>query len=233
MASRIESIAIPAEDQRTFAGSLRLPDAALTALEAALHQAVPTLERDALIAQLRVEPVLGNIADLESLVGALLSLAGTAYAGGLSVEEVIDFVVDEIGNDDVIDLSDSDRESLKSILARLAKTESIEVVSKARQLLLANDRNFEKAKIITDLRPVFAGDDFSISGEVIVHQLTIQAQRNGRSEATFVALDSSDLAKLHAEVTRALAKDKSLRQFAKISKTPILTPVGEEGVQSP
>ena len=225
MSSRIESIAIPAEDQRTFAGILKLPGDALQVLEVALSQAVPTLERDALISQLRQKPGLGDIADLESLVGSFLSLAGTAYAGGMSVEEVIDFVVDQIDNDDVIDLSDSERETLKAALARLAKTESIQIVAKTRQLLLANDRNFEKVKIITDLRPVFSGD-------VIIHQLAIQAQHNGRRETTFVALDSIDLASLHAEVTRALSKDKSIRQFAKISQTPILTPADEDGVES-
>ena len=232
MSSRIESIAIPAEDQRTFAGILKLPGDALQVLEVALSQAVPTLERDALISQLRQKPGLGDIADLESLVGSFLSLAGTAYAGGMSVEEVIDFVVDQIDNDDVIDLSDSERETLKAALARLAKTESIQIVAKTRQLLLANDRNFEKVKIITDLRPVFSGDDLVIAGEGIIHQLAIQAQHNGRRETTFVALDSIDLASLHAEVTRALSKDKSIRQFAKISQTPILTPADEDGVES-
>jgi len=231
MAPRIESIAIPSEDQRTFAGILKLPGAAVQALEVGLRKAVPTLERDALISELRREPSLGDIEDLESLVGAFLSLAGTAYAGGMPVEEVVDFVVGQLDSDEVIDLSESDRESLKAILYKLAKTESIQIVAKARQLLLANDRNFEKVKIVTDLRPVFSGDEMVIAGEVIIHQLTIQAQHNGRMETTFVALDSIDLASLHDEVARALSKDKSLRQFAKVSQTPMLTPAGDEGVQ--
>jgi hypothetical protein len=224
---RIHSVEVPEDEQGILASILRLSDPALDGLERALCQARPTLDKSELISQLREEPSLANVQDLSQIVGSLLSIAGTAYSGGTAIDELLDAVIDGIKNDDVVELSDSDAQIMKFRLAKLAKTKSVELGAKAIQLLGANDRSFDSARVITDFRPIYSGDGANVAAGVIVHQLAIRSSHNGRTEATYIALDSTDLASLGASVTRALKKDKSLRDFARASSTPILTPPPE------
>ena len=223
---RIHSVEVPEDEQGILASILRLSDPALDGLERALCQARPTLDKSELISQLREEPSLANVQDLSQIVGSLLSIAGTAYSGGTAIDELLDAVIDGIKND-VVELSDSDAQIMKFRLAKLAKTKSVELGAKAIQLLGANDRSFDSARVITDFRPIYSGDGANVAAGVIVHQLAIRSSHNGRTEATYIALDSTDLASLGASVTRALKKDKSLRDFARASSTPILTPPPE------
>src|SRR6516165_1082564 len=96
---RAHSVEVPNEDQGAMASLLRLSDPALRGLEDALRKAQPTLDREQLLSQLRDEPGLATVDDLEQLVGTLLSLAGTAYSGGTSLHEIVDVVVSGIQDD--------------------------------------------------------------------------------------------------------------------------------------
>ena len=162
--------------------------------------------------------------DLGEIVGSLISIAGTAYSAQVSTDETLEVVIATIRDDEVVDLTDSEAETLKQRLARLAKSKSIELIAKASELSRTNDRSFRSAKIVSDLRPICLGEDAQVAGAVIVHQLAIRASRNGQRESTYFALDSTDLAALSAVISRAITKDKALRQFATGSTTPILTP---------
>jgi len=224
-ANRIKSLDIPDDEQGVLASLLRLSDPALDGLERALSQSVLTLDREDLISQLRKEPSLSEVGDLGEVVGALISIAGTAYSAGVSTDETIEVAIATIMDDDVVDLSDADAELLKARLARLAKSKPVELVAKASELSRTNDRSFRSARIASDLRPICIGDETQIAGAVILHQLSIRASRNGKGEATYFALDSADLAMLSAVILRAIQKDKALRQFAASTGTPILTPL--------
>jgi hypothetical protein len=225
--NRIQSLEIPEDEQGILASLLRLSDPALDGLQHAIAQAVLTLDREDLISQLRKEPELAEIGDLAEIVGSLISIAGTAYSADVSTDEVLDVVVSTIRSDAVVDLTDSDAEQLKNRLARLAKSKSIEVIAKASELSRTNDRSFRSARIVSDLRPICIGEDTQVAAAVIGHQVAIRALRNGKRESTYFALDSSDLVALNAAVSRAIKKDKSLRQFATCSDTPILTPTAD------
>jgi len=223
-ANRIQSLEIPDEEQGILASLLRLSDPALDDLERAISQARLTLDRDDLISQIRKEPSLAEVRDLGEIVGSLISIAGTAYSAQVSTDETLEVVIATIRDDEVVDLTDSEAETLKQRLARLAKSKSIELIAKASELSRTNDRSFRSAKIVSDLRPICLGEDAQVAGAVIVHQLAIRASRNGQRESTYFALDSTDLAALSAVISRAITKDKALRQFATGSTTPILTP---------
>jgi hypothetical protein len=225
---RIQSIDIPEEEQGILTSILRLSDPAFDGLERALCQARPTLDKLELISQLRTEPSLADVRDLEQVVGSLLSIAGTAYYGGAKVDEIIDAVIEGIKSDNIVEITDSDAEALKFRLEKLSRTKSVELGAKAIQLLGANDRSFDSVRVVTDLRPIYSGEGSNVSAGVIVHQLAVRAKHNSRDEVTYIALDSLDLAALNAAVSRALLKDKALRDFAKASNTPILTPPPEE-----
>jgi hypothetical protein len=75
-----------------------------------------------------------------------------------------------------------------------------------------NPRNFQSARIVTDIRPVFS-DKVSAPplGAVIVETLQIQTwTRDGSSELIFVSMDETDLLQLRETVDRALVKTRTL-----------------------
>jgi hypothetical protein len=226
--SRIRSVEVPEDEQGVIARLARLTDPALDGLERALCQATPTLDRENLISQLRREAILGEVVDLDEIVGSLVNVASTAYSGHVKTGDFVQVVVDAIQNDHVIELSDSDAQVLRDRLTRLAGSRCLELIAKGNLLLRANDRNYRSAQIATDLRPVCLGEDLKISAGLILHQLAIRASHNGRSETVFFALDSEDLNSLNRVVSRAIKKEKALRDLAEKSETPILTPVSED-----
>ncbi|MGA3082064.1 MAG: hypothetical protein ABSD44_11855 [Terracidiphilus sp.] len=219
---------MPDEEQGIIARLTRLADPALEGLERALCRATPTLDREKLISQLSREPVLAEVADLDEIVASLVNVASTAYSNHVETSEFVQVVVDTIKNDHVIELSDSDAQVLRDRLTRLAGSKCLELIAKGNLLLRANGRNYRKAQITTDLRPVFLGEDLNVSAGLILHQLAVHASHNGRSETVFFALDSEDLTSLSRVVSRAIEKEKSLRDLAAKSGTPIITVVSEE-----
>lgn len=226
--SRIHSVDVPEDEQGIIASLVRLTDPALADLERALCQAVPTLDRENLIEQLRREPALAEVSDLNEIVGSLVNVAGTAYSAHIETNEFVQVVVDAIQNDHVIELSDSDAHVLRDRLARLVASRCLELIAKGNLLLRANDRNYRSAQITTDLRPVCLGEDLKVSAGLILHQLAVRISHNGRSETAFFTLDAEDLASLSRVISRAVKKEKALRELANKSGTPILTPVSEE-----
>jgi hypothetical protein len=222
---RIRSVQIPDDEQGVFASLARLTDPALDGLERALRHAVPTLDRQELMRQ---EPLLAEVPDLDEIIGSLVSVAGTAYSGQLNVEDFVQVVVDAILGDRVIELSESEAALLTERLKRLTTIECLEIIAKGNVILRANDRNFRSASIVSEFRPVCLGEDLKVSAGIIVHQLAIRISHNGRSETAYFALDSDDVTSLIEIASRAIRKERSLREFANRSLIPILIPPPEE-----
>jgi hypothetical protein len=221
---RIRAVEIPPEEQGILASFLRLSDPALEGLEQALSHVTPTLDKDKLVSQLQAEPTLADVPDLADIVGSLISIAGTSYSAGVSADEVLDVVIASIKDDGVVELNDGDAKILKARLTRLVGSKPLDLVAKASELLRANDRTFQSVRMVTDLRPICLGDEPSVAGGVIVHQLAISASYNGRRETTYIVLDSIDLEAFNSVILRAKKKDKALREYARASSTPILSP---------
>ena len=224
MSKRIQQLEIPDEEQGTLAAIARFTDPTLQELESALSELTPTLLREDLVAQLRRNPLLATVPDLEGILGTLISIAGTASAAGIDTSEVVEAAVQAIKNDDVIDLSDEDAEALKKRLISLEKQTSLALVAKASELLKANERVLHSVKVISDLRPICLGKETNVGGAVIVHQLAIRSTRNGRREHTYFAMDSPDLNDLKDAVAAAIRQDGALRELAACSKLPVLSP---------
>lgn len=221
---RIQLLEIPSEEQGMLASLVRLSDQSLGELESALREVKPTLDKEILISQLRENPGLARVSDLDGIVASLINIAGTAYSAGVDTDDVINAAIQTIRSDDVVELSDEESETLRLRLASLEKLEAVQLIAKASELLKANERTFHSVRIVSDLRPICLGEDTKIGGAVIVHQLAVRSTRNGRREVTFFALDSTDLKELNEVIFRAIKKDKALRDLAVCSKTPVLSP---------
>lgn len=226
-AKNINQLEIPKEEQGVLGSILRLSGPGIKGLEAALSQIQPTLVNDRLIAQLKQNPDLAKVPDLDEILGTLVNIAGTAYSAGVSVNDLVDAAVTTIKNDDVVELSDQDAETLKERLKRLERLPPLELVAKGSQIVKASERTYLSAKVYSDLRPIFVGEETKIAGSIIVHQFAVRSLRNGRREYTYFMMDSSDLAELREVISRAISKDKALRELSACSNTPVLTPPSE------
>jgi hypothetical protein len=115
------------------------------------------------------------------------------------------------------ELDSEERADLRSRAAAILATPVYATTAVATDLQTQNAHNYQSARIVTDLRPVFQDNvDDRPSGAVIVETLQLQTwTRDGESEAIFVAMDETDLEQLQATVERALHKTETLKKFLK------------------
>ena len=83
---------------------------------------------------------------------------------------------------------------------------------------------FCNARILSDIRPVFAESADSASAAVVIHNLQIGFHEGGTGphKEFYVALDTGDLRKLKELIVRAEKKDIALQTMLKSSNVPYL-----------
>ncbi len=101
------------------------------------------------------------------------------------------------------------------VVAALTSSRALRTSANAHEVLAQHDRNFQSARIFTDLRPLFGADpDRPPSGAVIVEMLQLETwSGDGRTETLRVAMDRADLLELRAAIDRAIRKTDSLRRL--------------------
>lgn len=107
------------------------------------------------------------------------------------------------------------RERLRSRAAAILEAPVIGTTGTATDLQTLNIRNYQGARIVTDLRPVFRDDVAETpDGAVIVETLHLQTwTRDGDTELLSVSMDEADLRQLRSAVERALEKTDTLKRF--------------------
>jgi hypothetical protein len=167
---------------------------ATSALAARVHDAIPRLERD----------------EATRVVEAILSLIGQERGRRLSR----DAISQAIAHSPSLDISDTERASLVSRLARVLGLASLRTALKAHDLMTEHSHLFADVRIFSDVRPVF-GDlaNEPPVGSVIIETLKIEYfDESLDRRAFFVALDHLDLEALKEVVDRAVEKTKTLRK---------------------
>jgi uncharacterized membrane protein len=130
-----------------------------------------------------------------------------------------------------LELGQQARAQLRRRAAAILETDVLKTTAVATDLQTQNPRNFQSAKIVTDIRPVF-GDEVNVRplGAVIVETLQIQTwTRDGNSELIFVSMDEKDLTQLREIVDRALVKTKTLSTLLSGQNLPYFELEKEDG----
>jgi hypothetical protein len=101
-------------------------------------------------------------------------------------------------------------------LKRLLRCHStLGVTIKAEELLGRNERQYNRATVSTDIRPIFGGKvETAPSFGIVVHDLVLTINDGGTYRAIGVALTSSDILKLAEVLDRAWKKEDTLRKHA-------------------
>lgn len=107
----------------------------------------------------------------------------------------------------------------KRLLAILADNQ---IALKTKAMALVGERSavLHQAKIISDVRPVFASSKSKIDAVEafsIIHTLVLTYVQDGEYVKSFVALDSADLTSLKEIIDRAQSKERALSKFLEAS----------------
>ena len=108
--------------------------------------------------------------------------------------------------------------------ALLSFDKSIAVTAKAFDVMTEHERTFCRARILSDVRPVFTDDTKSASAAVIIHNLQIGYHDSGTGEHKefYVALDTDDIQMLKEIIDRADKKTITLETMLESAKIPYL-----------
>lgn len=170
-----------------------------------------------------VEDVKGAMPpDLQAVVDPILMGVITLARGreefGLPVE---DFVRDILASSGVDGPEQRDR--LFAVLTQLLSSPPLAITAKAYDLLTENDTNFQSARVITDIRPVFADTSDKPTVALIVHSLRLRVGAYQQLREIYVALDEVDLSRLQDTLARAQTKASTLRRSYPDLRFPVLS----------
>lgn len=107
--------------------------------------------------------------------------------------------------------------SLHTDLTRLLRLDSVNVLEKSLELSYAFPNLYRRARVLTDIRPVFAENGDNIRAAVITHTLEISFTSDGESKAIRLAVDSFDLGQLEAACQRARTKATAAKSFLDVN----------------
>jgi hypothetical protein len=215
-------LAIPKSQRESFKQFISLPDEKWGALLQALEAAEPAISAHALAKQISPNVDL-SIDQLRQVIVMAGSLYMTRDQRGTNVEEFAEAVVEEAVHEDLEGLADpAAAAKLKERILRLLSLDSsLGVSAKATQLLFSHKNPLLTARIFTDIRPVFTGDEKLVPRAAVVsHTLELVTSTDGRRLSHYIALDSSDLETLKRVVDRAIHKEASLKTI--MSSLPLV-----------
>ena len=114
-------------------------------------------------------------------------------------------------------------DSIALSIQGLIDSTPVRLVTKAMELSYDYANLLKRARILTDLRPLFDEEGETVEGGVVTHTLRIAyASDNGRHELS-LALDLQDVKKLREQCDRAIVKATSIRdEFVESTKKPCL-----------
>jgi hypothetical protein len=189
----------------------------------AMTETGPTLTRSRFQTSVveKVETV--SKSDIEAILRAAFNLYSLKLRSGLSTEEFVGAVTNSPILSKSSDFSQDKKKTLEVRLAQLMNcSKSIGVTLKARDVMTEHERVFCHARVLSDIRPVFANGLETASAGVIIHNLQLGFRHIGKHEEIYVALDTDDIKRLKEIIERAEKKTVALESILKASGLPYL-----------
>jgi DNA repair exonuclease SbcCD ATPase subunit len=157
---------------------------------------------------------------------AVLSLYSLQEKGYVSTEQLVQQVSRALheGSDEALELSNDDIARFQRRLSSFLEIRgSLEISSKASDLLVEYENIFSNARVVTDIRPIFKPDiEDGLGGALIVHSLRIAYKTTMGTHEFYVALEPDDVEQLLEDLDRALQKQESLKSLLKKVELPYL-----------
>jgi hypothetical protein len=191
----------------------------VTALSSAKITASSDEMRDRIAAQVSLIPKdeLGQITDV------LYAMYHVREFSELNRNSFLKELVESVREHADPPISDEELPTIRQRFKELLNIPTLETISKAITLQREDERIFCDARIISDIRPIFAEDVKSRpEAATIGHSLRIAYHEGMDHKEFFVSLDEYDLNELEEIVKRAKDKSDALTKFLSDSGIPRL-----------
>lgn len=197
-------------------------------LETLSNMHVKSLSIERLAVDLSEASDLSN-EESQDFLSVIANLHFLSLMGALERSEVVPEVLRTIEGDKKIGASKAQLKATGQFLKKALQIRSFELLSKALHLHTGHERLLSKAKVFTDIRPIFGNGVDKPAAFVLSHTLRLTVYRGPTREAEeiYVSFDKTDLKMLLEVVGRARAKQESLEEFSRSSGIDILAPEEE------
>jgi hypothetical protein len=220
------SLRVPKRHHGGLGKFLSLPEEAAQELFSSLERSGLTLElRELLRNSVTIIEAI-PASDTNSIADALVSLYLFRASENKPTAEFVDELsqaIEQSGSEE-LSLSDDARANIKSRLTRLLDIDTIVVAAKAIGTTYDYGGVFSKARVSTDIRPVFGTDTKTPRAAAIIHNLRIHYHHDDEHKDFFVAIDTQDIQKFIDVLERAKEKAESLKVMIAAANVPYIEP---------
>lgn len=231
--SSIEVI-IPEGEIQYFKQIVQLPLQVLHQVGGALLTAIPTLDSSALSHDLCQATQLPNhyIAPLITVLWRWAMIQRHMDVDPATFLDVLRTNLLGLA-EDVWSREDTQRwDERRLLLLQMLKSESaLGTSAKAGELLMMQDSLFLKARVLTDIRPVFTDQGEQIQGYIPFHTLGITTIKDGEEHQLHLVLDYHDLQQLQEQVKRAMNKEHIIREQLSAANITIINTGSEPNAE--
>ena len=174
-----------------------------------LKSTKPTIDRDEFVRNVVGVPGIPDLDIQGALDGLMYLSAFMPPPADTSIESMVSDIVDALQSDG---LDPEKSASFRTRLQLLLALDTVALRAKALELQVDHARALQSARILTDVRPVFAIDEpLRISGLLVVHTLKIGYFQDQEYRELFIALDATDITTLREALIRAELKGEAIR----------------------
>lgn len=214
-------LSVPSQHRQALARLPRLSEDSFQTLLEVVRRPWEANDRASLIERLQASVSELDHASADRLVAALLSAHITMDRYRWSPEETATRILE--GAPDSSSFED-DAASLRARLLELLKTINLLRIAKPMSMLMANERIYHEARMVTDIRPVFDDVQREPLSYVLVHNLQLEYHDSEGVKTAYFALDSSDLDNLQKVLERERLKLETIRSTIQQSVIPLFEP---------
>lgn len=182
-----------------------------------LERKVATLANGQALLDATSDLKLSPPADAIDVAEATLPLLFTYVAEGHKPAEVVAAVMSGLRDQGTSAerFNAKDSSVLKGRLSLILGSRTLALKAKAAALVLNRGSILSTARILTDVRPVFALQSASsVEAFTIIHTLVLDVSEGESDRSIHIAVDRSDLAALKKAIERAEKKDATISKWA-------------------
>jgi hypothetical protein len=227
MATQMSLISIPKSDLPVLKAVSELGEKEFKSLLSAMHDTKAALSKGRFISSIAEKAKTIEQSKILSVFRVVFILYAMKDKTGASAKELAQKVAESYSTSQSKESRPSPEkvDALKIRLSQLlSHDKTVAVTAKAFDVMTEHEHVFCNARIISDIRPVFAESISSAAAAVIIHNLQIGFHDSGSGEHKqfYVALDTNDIQSLKALVERAEKKTLALEAILKTAKVPYL-----------
>ncbi len=158
--------------------------------------------------------LLGEQNAAESVTRLCLALNGVMRHSQLDADSVVSSIQSTIEREARWTNEEIDRwTSIEPIFVRLLGSSAFRVVAKAMDLSYEYANLYRRARILTDIRPLFMSDAESVEAAVISYTLRLRFDSADGEHELSIAMDEGDVRELRDQCERALKKARVARDL--------------------